>query len=398
MERSTLFGKPETVINVVEKEDSFGEAHPNKPILSGWKDCNPKKYVTERLPILQWLPKYNFKFAVYDLIAGITVGLTIIPQGIAYGLLAKLPPQYGLYSAIMSCFMYMVFGTSKAMSNGPSAVMALITLHYSSKGIDYIILLTFLSGLITMALGFLKLGFIIDIISVPVISGFTSAAAITVALSQLANLLGLTIKEKSEVVGITGTLIDFGQNASSIRVYDSVLGLVCSILLLAMKFISNKDWLNTETGTCYKKTICTFLWVLTTARNAVIVIGCTLLAYGLDREVGDINNGANTTFLLTGNIQAGFPPFRLPPFSHHVNETGGVGLFCMLYSNGDSGSEYVVTFGKMVSELGSALIIVPLLSILESIAVAKVYADGTVVDANQEMIALGICNVAGNKK
>ena len=126
MERSTLFGKPETVINVLEKEDSSAETYLDKPFLPGWKDCNPQKYVAKRLPILQWLPKYNLKFAVCDLIAGITVGLTIIPQGIAYGLLAKLPAQYGLYSAIMSCFLYMIFGPTKAMSNGPSAIMALI--------------------------------------------------------------------------------------------------------------------------------------------------------------------------------------------------------------------------------------------------------------------------------
>ena len=259
------------------KDDSFDDILSLKPLLPGWKDCKPHEWVVQRLPILQWLPKYNLEFAVCDLIAGLTVGLTIIPQGIAYALLANLPAQYGLYSAIMSSFVYLFFGTTKELSNGPSAVMALITLHHSSKGLDYVILLTFLSGLVTLALGILKIGFVIKFISLPVISGFTSAAAITIGLSQLPSLFGLTMTKKSEVVGITGTLIEFGQNASSIRVYDSILGLVCIIVLFSMKFIKDKNWFDTDTATTgFKKMICTFLWVLTTARNAMVVIACTV--------------------------------------------------------------------------------------------------------------------------
>ena len=117
-----------------------------------------KKQLYKKVPILEWLPKYNLEKGVADLIAGVTVGLTVIPQGIAYALVAKLPPQYGLYSAFMGCFMYMIFGSCKDITVGPTAIMALLTSEYASKDPAFVILLTFLSGLIIMTLGFLRLG------------------------------------------------------------------------------------------------------------------------------------------------------------------------------------------------------------------------------------------------
>ena len=105
--------------------------------------------------------------------------------GIAYATIAGLEPQYGLYSAFMGCFVYMVFGSCKDITIGPTAIMALMTGIHAQYGADYAILLAFLSGLIILACGLLKLGFLIDFISMPVIAGFTSAAAITIATSQV---------------------------------------------------------------------------------------------------------------------------------------------------------------------------------------------------------------------
>ena len=133
--------------------------------------------------------RYNGNSALCDAIAGVTVGLTVIPQGIAYALVANLPPQYGLYSAFMGCFMYIFFGTSKDVTVGPTAIMALMTAEYANKGPAYAVLLAFLSGLVIMTMGILRLGMVIDFISVPVIAGFTSAAAITIASSQVNSFL-----------------------------------------------------------------------------------------------------------------------------------------------------------------------------------------------------------------
>ena len=119
--------------------------------------------------------------------------LTLHPAGIAYALVAGLPPQYGLYSAFMGCFVYCVFGSCKDITIGPTAIMALMTSVHAQYGPEYAVLLSFLSGIIILLCGLLQLGFLIDFISVPVIAGFTSAAALTIASGQWKSLLGLNI-------------------------------------------------------------------------------------------------------------------------------------------------------------------------------------------------------------
>merc|ERR1711894_467810 len=142
------------------------------------------------------------------------------------------------------------------------------------------------------------------------------------------------------------------------------------------------------------------VWVISTARNAVVVVVCALMAYGFDPVLpdGDSNLSASnldhmedthkmtvthtTTFILTGNIQRGLPALQAPPFS--TNVTDGHGVF------------HYTPFSEMVGNLGSAIIILPLIIILENVAIAKAFAGGKPVDANQEMIALGLCNLAGS--
>jgi solute carrier family 26 (sodium-independent sulfate anion transporter), member 11 len=113
----------------------------------------------KRLPILRWLPDYELGFLVEDFVAGLTVGLTVIPQGIAYAVVAGLPPQYGLYSAFMGCFVYFIFGSCKDITIGPTAIMALMTQSYvQNLGVDYAVLAAFLSGAIIFGFGLLNLG------------------------------------------------------------------------------------------------------------------------------------------------------------------------------------------------------------------------------------------------
>ena len=201
----------------------------------------------------QWLPEYNLNFAISDLIAGLTVGLTVIPQGIAYAVVAGLPPQYGLYSAFMGCFVYCVFGSCKDITIGPTAIMALMTSMHARHGPEYAVLLSFLSGIIIFLCGILQLGFLIDFISVPVIAGFTSAAALTIASGQWKSLLGLEIEHRShshagvvdyyiDIVNYINTIRWQGRSQSSqssyslsmfdISITDTVLGLICVLTLL----------------------------------------------------------------------------------------------------------------------------------------------------------------------
>lgn len=359
------------------------------------RTCN-KKQLEKKLPIIGWLPKYSGNFALCDMIAGVTVGLTVIPQGIAYAIVANLPPQYGLYSAFMGCFMYIFFGTSKDVTVGPTAIMALMTAEYANKGATYAVLLAFISGLVIMALGILRLGMVIDFISVPVIAGFTSAAAITIASSQVKSIFGLEITTKAHLwgEGILNTWADIVENFDSLRTADTILGISCIVILLLMRAVKNVTWFDTpedssEATAC--QSVCARLppavntvlsktvWVVSTARNAVVVVICALMAYGFDPVLNaEKIEARNTTFILTGNIKGGLPPFAPPPFESIDN-------------NGT-----VHQFSEMVSDLGPALIIIPLIAILENIAIAKAFAGAKQIDANQEMIALGICNLMGS--
>ncbi|XP_029680244.1 sodium-independent sulfate anion transporter-like isoform X1 [Formica exsecta] len=97
------------------------------------RSCNLKGLFLRRIPILAWLPLYSWGKLLQDILAGLTVGLTAIPQGIAYAIVAGLPAQYGLYSSFMGCFVYLVFGSSKDVTVGPTAIMALLVQKHVMK-------------------------------------------------------------------------------------------------------------------------------------------------------------------------------------------------------------------------------------------------------------------------
>ncbi|XP_029032154.1 sodium-independent sulfate anion transporter-like isoform X2 [Osmia bicornis bicornis] len=319
---------------------------------------NLKQYIIRRIPILEWLPRYNLSKFLQDFLAGLTVGLTVIPQGIAYAIIAGLPAQYGLYSSFMGCFVYVVFGSCKEITVGPTAIMALLSQsHVINLGADVAVLLCFLSGCVISIMGLLHLGFLVEFVSMPVISGFTNAAAIIIGTSQLGTLLGLTGKSDSFIDAV----VKVADHLNDIRLWDTVLGVCSMILLVGLKKLRGK-----KNGTWWQK----LMWVTSLARNAVVVVIGIILSYSL------FSHGIKP-FRITGNITKGLPPFAPPPFSIvKGNKT--------------------YDFKEIVGELGSTTISVPLIAILESIAIAKAFAKGKTVDANQEMLALGLCNIFGS--
>lgn len=158
---------------------------------------NFRKY----LPILQWLPTYSKKWLLADTLAGLTVGIMLIPQGMAYALLAGVPPIYGLYAGIVPLFLYAILGTSRQLSIGPVAISALLVLAGISQVakpltpqyIELVILAGLLIGIMQLALSLLRMGFLVNFLSHPVVAGFTSAAAVIIVVSQLKYLLGIDI-------------------------------------------------------------------------------------------------------------------------------------------------------------------------------------------------------------
>lgn len=369
------------------KNGSFSESvFPNKSGLdgdhdgNGWRDticrrlrgaCSTKALL-RRLPILEWLPQYTLKKGLSDMIAGLTVGLTVIPQAIAYAGVAGLPPQYGLYSSFMACFVYTIFGSVKDSAIGPTAIAAILTrenLH--GLGPEFAVLLAFLSGCVELLMGILQLGFLIDFISGPVSVGFTSAAAIIIATTQVKDILGLSFPGGKFLQVWTGLYEHIGET----KLWDSVLGISCIVILLLLrkvkdiKVTSKDSEFNGKTSRL-RGALSQALWFLSTTRNILVVLVCAALAYYFDTK-------HSSPFVLTGEVKPGLPQISAPPFSATVGN-------------------HTYTFVEMASTLGSAIFVVPLLSILENIALAKVFSEGKYVDATQEMLALGVCNIASS--
>jgi len=368
------------------------------------------KLVKSRIPILSWLPKYSLEWLVSDMIAGITVGLTVIPQGIAYAIVAGLPPQYGLYSAYLGCFVYCLLGSTKDVTIGPTAIMAIMTgeVFTGDKepyGIYYAPLLAFFTGIIVFICGNLRLGFLIDFISQPVIAGFTSGAAITIASGQIKSLLGIAVpkEHKSHThAGIVDYYVDIVNNIHHLKWEDAVLGVICAIILLSLRALNRTGWFESVEGQECNSNVQRFMnsrmsprtlavvrkivWFICTARNALVVVTMAIVAMLITPDIHVCeNNRDDCTFTLTGDIKGGIPTPALPPFSipKHSVENGTL-------------PPEDVSFGDMAGNLGSAFIIIPIIAILESVAIAKAFSGGKPLDASQEMIALGACNIIGS--
>ncbi|XP_049869479.1 sodium-independent sulfate anion transporter-like [Pectinophora gossypiella] len=346
--------------------------------------CCSAKTLLRRVPILSWLPQYSLRSGLADIIAGVTVGLTVIPQAIAYAGVAGLPPQYGLYSSFMACFVYTVFGSVKDSAIGPTAIAAILTrenLH--GLGPEFAVLLAFLSGCVELVMGILQLGFLIDFISGPVSVGFTSAAAIIIATTQVKDILGLSFPGGKFLQVWTGLYEHIGET----RLWDTVLGVTCIIVLLLLRKVKDikvsveepppsaqsaqsAQPAVSERARKLRGFLAQALWFLSTTRNILVVLVCAALAYYFDTR-------QQAPFVLTGEVKPGLPTLSPPPFSATVGN-------------------HTYTFMEMASTLGSAIFVVPLLSILENIALAKVFSEGKYVDATQEMVALGLCNIASS--
>lgn len=177
------------------------------------------------------LRRYNAEKAVGDLIAGITVGLTVIPQSLAYSNIAGLPPQYGLYGSFLGCFVYIVLGGCRAVPAGPTAIASLLTYQVAGGVVEKAVLLAFLAGLVELLMGVLGLGFLINFVSGPVSSGFTSAVALMIATSQVKDLFAISVSGTT----FLQQWISIFRNLHAASLWDPVLGFSCIALLLIMR-------------------------------------------------------------------------------------------------------------------------------------------------------------------
>ncbi|XP_052664211.1 sodium-independent sulfate anion transporter isoform X2 [Harpia harpyja] len=321
-----------------------------------------------RLPVLRWLPRYSSAWLQLDLIAGLTVGLTVVPQALAYAEVAGLPLQYGLYSSFMGCFVYCFLGTAKDVTLGPTAIMSLLVSSYAFHEPVYAILLAFLSGCIQLAMGILHLGFLLDFISSPVIKGFTSAASITISFNQVKNILGLQGIPRQFFLQVYETLRRIGET----RAGDAVLGLACLAALAGLRVMKSRLPRAAPAEPLAVRASYLVVWTSATACNALVVLFAGLVAYSF-QVMG------SQPLTLTGSIPQGLPAFRLPRFS-------------VAAPNG------TVPFWSMVEDMGVGLAVVPLMGLLETVAIAKAFASQNDyrIDPNQELLAMGFANILGS--
>ena len=308
------------------------------------------------LPILEWGKTYNRDALTNAVVAAVIVTIMLIPQSLAYALLAGLPPQVGLYASILPLVAYAIFGTSRTLAVGPVAVISLMTaaaagrmaVQGSPEYLVVAILLALISGIMLFLMGLFKLGFVANFLSHPVISGFITASGILIAVSQLKHILG---------VKVTGhNLLEIGQSLIAKLPETNIPTLVIGVTA----------------------TLCLF-WVRGSLKPLLKTMGMPDKLAGIAARVGPViavvvsilavitlgleDKGVK----IVGDIPKGFPPMAAPAFDMSL----------------------------WVSLLGSSLIIA-IIGFVESVSVAQTLAAKRRqrIEPDQELIALGASNIA----
>ncbi|XP_037043308.1 sodium-independent sulfate anion transporter-like [Bradysia coprophila] len=315
------------------------------------------KTVIDRFPIIALARNYKLSYLYDDIVAGISVGLTAIPQSIAYAAIAGIDTKYGLNASVVACFLLTIFGSGVELCIGPTAIMSLMIQKYVAEIPEFAVFIAFILGIIVLVLVALNLAFLTQFISIPVIAGFTTAAAVTIACGQVKPLFGMPGRS-SEFIE---TIEDFIHDINTIKLWDSVLGVALIIFILVLWKL--KDVKGRFAPLCK---------YISLGRNALAVLIGTLFAFFLTTEDTD------PPFALTGRVDTGLPQIAVPPFSVVKNENETLNFFDMLES------------------VGPGFITITLIGVIEVVAVSKAFANGRYVNVNQELIALGLLNIFGS--
>src|SRR6056297_388573 len=201
---------------------------------------SPIRSLKRALPLLRQLSEYDRRQLRGDLSAGLTVGVMLIPQGMAYALIAGLPPIYGLYASLVPLVVYALFGSSRQLAVGPVAMVSLLVaaaVAPKAEGqpevyVGLALVLSLMVGVLQFGLGLARFGFLVNFLSHPVLSGFTSAAAFIIGLSQLKHLLGIDLPRSNFVHEI---LWAAGSRLGDVHGLTLLLGLGSILLLVGLR-------------------------------------------------------------------------------------------------------------------------------------------------------------------
>jgi SulP family sulfate permease len=308
-------------------------------------------------PILDWIKTYNKQNFTNDFIASIIVTIMLIPQSMAYAMLAGLPPIVGLYASILPLIFYAIFGSSRALAVGPVAVISLMTAAaINAAGYTLIedqiaaaITLATMSGIFLVILGVFRFGFIANLLSHPVIAAFITASAILIAISQLKHVLGIEVS----ATNLKDILLQLYAGISQINLTTALIGFAGVLFLF---------WVRSNLKPILQKTSWNahLIEAIVKTGPVLAVALAILITYKFSlNETKDVK--------IVGELAKGFPPFAIPSFNL-----------------------------EMVQRLIPSAIILSLVGFVESISVAQSLASKKRqrIQPNQELIALGAANIA----
>ena len=307
------------------------------------------------LPIFDWGRTYNQLTFTNDLVAAVIVTVMLIPQSLAYALLAGLPPEMGLYASILPIVLYAIFGTSRVLAVGPVAVVSLLTAAAVGKIAipgtpEYIaaaITLAFMSGIILLGLGLFRLGFLANFLSHPVITGFVTASGIIIAASQMKHIFGVSA-DGHNILEIATSL---RESIIELNWITLLIGSLTTVFLLWVRKgflpLLLKLGLNQRASDIFAK-----------AGPIIAIVATTLIAWSFSLTERGVK--------VVGEVPQGLPPISLPSFSMDI----------------------------WTSLIGSA-ILMSLIGFIESISIARTLAatKRQRIDPDQELIGLGAANV-----
>ncbi|KAK5124254.1 hypothetical protein LTR85_001957 [Meristemomyces frigidus] len=365
-ETGTKISRGESVFSV-ESADSFTE---DEPTAAEWlRETLPDgrdiwRYLQSLFPFTHWITRYNGTWLVGDLIAGITIGAVVVPQSMAYAKLAELPVQYGLYSSFMGVLIYWFFATSKDITIGPVAVMSTITgnvvlsvqaTNPEIPGHVVASALAIIAGAIVCFIGLVRLGWLVDFISLASIAAFMTGSAINIGVGQVPTLMGITgfSTRSSTYLVVINILKHLGRSK-----LDAALGLTALTMLYGIRSVFN--YLGRKQPQRKK------LWFFcNTLRTVFVILLYTLISWLVNRHLPD-HNSKKAAFKILGKVPRGFQDAGVP-----VVTTDIIKLFS--------------------SQLPASVIVL----LIEHISIAKSFGriNNYTINPSQEMVAIGVTNL-----
>ncbi|KAG6290521.1 hypothetical protein E4U09_004395 [Claviceps aff. purpurea] len=318
------------------------------------------QYVSRLFPFIQWIGKYNWTWFIGDLIAGVTVGAVVVPQGMAYAQLAQLPVEYGLYTSFMGVVIYWFFATSKDITIGPVAVMSQVTGDVVIKARNQIpdvpghviaSALAVITGAVIVFLGLARLGWIVEFIPLPAICAFMTGSAVNIIAGQVSKLLGISGVNTREAP--YKVIINTLKNLPTAKL-DAALGLTALLMLYLIRgicsYMSKRQPHRAKT-----------YFFMSTLRTVFVILLYTAISAGVN-----VSHKKQPSFSLIKDVPRGFQHAAVPELNGRI-------------------------ISAFASEIPSSIIVM----LIEHISISKSFGriNNYVIDPSQELVAIGVTNL-----